>query len=163
MAQAAIMAPELIQAATQAADKAATLTGEFIHAMETPIYQSTKTVVHHAKNGDVITRTEGWTIPLGLPLGLLAIFAGWEALNWLSQAVQGIHGEAVTITTVMDMLNPTTWLIDALATKPGVPPVRLPPSLMAHLEYLGTQILAPGSAGLNEVLSAISKYMTVRQ
>lgn len=155
MAQAAIFAPEVIEAAQKAAEKGADVAKTFLVAMEKPIWQSTKTVTHTAKNGDVITRTEGWTIPLGLPVSIMAIMAAWEAMNWVSQAVNQ-NPDVQAIRDIAWYLEPLNWITVAL---PNGKSVKQPPSFMAQLEYFAGQLLTPGTAGMQELLSAMSKYM----
>lgn len=156
MAQAAIFAaPEVIEATQKAAEKGADLAKTFMIEMGKPIYQKTKTVTHTAKDGTVVTRTEGWTIPLGLPLGIVAVMAAWEAMNWVSQGINQ-NPDVQAIKDIAWYLEPLNWITVAL---PNGKSVKQPPSFMAQLEYFAGQLLTPGTAGMQELLSAMSKYM----
>lgn len=171
--------PALTSAAKTLADEGASVARAIIAAMEKPIYSDlqTQTVTHVAKNGDIIVRTttKGWTIPLGVPVLFIGAIAAWEIGLALANAFKQAGN---LVPTVADALNPANWIAYAIAgpggfllgsaiqnlisgasggSAPSSAPqtVNLPPSFMAHLSFLGQQLLTPGTAIGQQVLKKV--------
>lgn len=81
----------------------------FISAMKNPIYSNIRTE-HWVEKGREITRTRGGTVPLGLPVGILAALAVWEAANYIGQ---GLAKAAGIVTPIAEIMSPITWPIAA--------------------------------------------------
>ena len=86
----AAMGPAAVVASKAVAGEASSVVRAVLSALEKPIYSNLNTtmVTHVARNGDVVvrTRTKGWTIPLGLAIGVLGATLVWEVGKDVSQA-----------------------------------------------------------------------------
>lgn len=181
-----VAATAAVAAGKAAAADAAGVVRAVLNALEKPIYSDvvSQTVTHVAKNGDVIVRTttKGWTIPLGVPVLIVGSIMVWEVGLALAKAWAGTTGAIVK--GAEDLVAVTEWVDVSLVQlslqipqdiivglagvfgqkisfnqqgQPSQNTIKVPPTFMASLSFVGQQLLAPGGVALATLNNLISQ------
>jgi len=136
-----------IATGTVAGDLSAGAWRTLVTALQHPLYSNStvQTVTHRARNGDIVerTRTTGYSITTGMVLGVVALMAIWEiGMNWTTANAEG---GSSPIMTVLDIMNPTLWVAQEVASlfKGSPQQISVPPTAMAAIEQTVIQALLP--------------------
>lgn len=135
-------------AASQAANQGQAILHELVQALNHPIYQDVQTHTWtNPKTGVVTTRTKGYTITVGLVLGILFVFMLWEVANWFAQAFNKSTNPIVDVSELLGyaVAGPATAILggELAASLQSSAQGGKVPSLMASLQVVGVGLVSP--------------------